>query len=567
MHQFVDDAYLAVDEAPSLDADVPLQLLLWRLDDPEIPFWKAYVIKKARDASCRKMASLLAENYVLADQLGFNPDDPPSHTTLSRHWRYDDDMEIAVDEIALRARYAALWTGADFPQSLRDDGWGHDEVLAAELELDEKMTAIQHLVEEAVGVMSPHLSFGRDPDAPAFKLPPMAFITFFAHLALEGSYANTGQRTMEWLDLPSPVPNADTVQKYLRDVTVEDVDQMFTHATAALLRQEVETNPNDPLQEALQPPLHLAYDTTKIPWYGNEATEWTSGILPRDNTASAWVFAVLSVVGREMSYILGALPLKEPSEIGDHLKRFLRRVIGTYDLDVERVYLDSELYTEKAVTTLRNANIDYLIQAKDVGDISDLLDAAEAETSPTDDIESLAQAEDADAVDDLLEAENPEIKTIDTVSFGDFNEATKPSAFAWPIPPKEVGARNRSRKHEAFLTDMDLEANDLEQLGREFRKRWGVETSIRQAKRRFHARCKSKKPNVRAFYFMMAAVLYNISQYVDNRLEERLHIDEIEWTSEELLHAIREVDPEKVPDWGGVYDPEADAGWTNIRGA
>lgn len=182
-------------------------------------------------------------------------------------------METAIDELALRARYAALWTGADFPQSLRDDGWGQNEVLDSELELDEKMTAIQHLVKEPVGVMSPHLSFGRGPDAPAFKLPPMAFISFFSHLALEGSYANTGQRTLEWLDLPSPVPNADTVQKYIRDVPVEDIDRMFTHATGALLRQEVETNPNDPLQEALKPPLHLAYDTTKIPWYGNEAAE------------------------------------------------------------------------------------------------------------------------------------------------------------------------------------------------------------------------------------------------------------------------------------------------------
>ena len=273
VHQFVDDAYLAVDEVPSLDAGVVLKWLLFRLDGSEIPFWKAYVIKKARDASCRKIASLLAENYVLADQLGFDPDDPPSHTTLSRHWRYDDDMETAVNEIALRARYAALWTGADFPQSLRDDGWGQDAILNSELELNEKMTAIQHLAEEAIGVMAPHLSFGRDPDAPAFKLSPTAFIAFFAHLALEGAYANTGQRTMEWLDLPSPVPNADTVQKYIRGITVEDVDQMFAHATTALLRQEVETNPNDPLREALEPPLHLAYDITKVPWYGEEAAE------------------------------------------------------------------------------------------------------------------------------------------------------------------------------------------------------------------------------------------------------------------------------------------------------
>lgn len=38
-------------------------------------------------------------------------------------------------------------------------------------------------------------------------------------------------------------------------------------------------------------------------------------------------------------------------------------------------------------------------------------------------------------------------------------------------------------------------------------------------------------------------------------------------SSEGLLHAIREVDPEKAPGWGSVYDPEEDAGWTSIRGA
>ncbi|WP_049919701.1 hypothetical protein [Haloarcula vallismortis] len=59
-----------------------------------------------------------------------------------------------------------------------------------------------------------------------------------------------------------------------------------------------------------------------------------------------------------------------------------------------------------------------------------MFDAAKAETSPTDDIDSFAQAEDADAVDDLLETENSKIKTIETVSFGEFTEATKPSALS-----------------------------------------------------------------------------------------------------------------------------------------
>jgi len=84
----------------------------------------------------------------------------------------------------------------------------------------------------------------------------------------------------------------------------------------------------------------------------------------------------------------------------------------------------------------------------------------------------------------------------------------------------------------------------------------GVETSISEVKRRFHAKCRSSKPSVRAFLFMRAAVLYNLSQYVDNRLEERLYAEDVEWSGEELLHAVREVLADGVPNWGDAFDPE-----------
>lgn len=265
--------------------------------------------------------------------------------------------------------------------------------------------------------------------------------------------------------------------------------------------------------------------------------EWTTGVLPEDNSASAWVFAVLSIVGRDMSYVLGALPLQNKGEIGSHLRRFLRRVNGVYNLDIERVYLDSELYTAEAVTALRNSGVEFLIQAKDQGEVTALLD----------------------------EASKGEVATRTGVSFGDFSVRRKPNAFAWPVPPEEIGADNRDRPHEAFLTDIDVDERDLEKIGREFRDRWGIETSIREVKRRFHAKCNSSEPSIRAFYFAMAGVLYNLSQYVGNRLEERLYADNIEWGGEEFLHAVREVNPEGVPEWGDAFNPDEADEWVSIR--
>lgn len=123
-------------------------------------------------------------------------------------------------------------------------------------------------------------------------------------------------------------------------------------------------------------------------------------------------------------------------------------------------------------------------------------------------------------------------------------------------PPEEVGADNRDRDHYPYVTDMDIDERDLEGLGQQFRKRWGIETSIREIKSRYHAGCGNSDYRVRAYYFMIATVLHNLSQYVDNRLEERLMVNDVSWSGEDFLHAVRRVDPDNVPDWGDTDDVE-----------
>ncbi|SEP27972.1 IS4 transposase [Halorientalis persicus] len=292
----------------------------------------------------------------------------------------------------------------------------------------------------------------------------------------------------------------------------------------------------DPSREALTPPIHLAYDTPQVSWYGDENERWTSGVLPTDNGASAWEFGVLSIVDSDMSYVLGALPLQNRSKIGAYLNRFLRRAIMTYNLDIGRVYMDSQLYTEEAVSALRQNNVDFLIQGKDDGGIEELLDEAEA----------------------------GEIATREDVRFGDRDFSRPPNAFAWPVPSEKTGADDRDRPHEAFITDIDVEERDLEGLGQQFRKRWGIETSIREIKDRYHAKCNHSDHRLRAYYFIIATVLYNLSQYVDNRLEERLMADDVSWGGQEFLHAVRRVDPNEVPDWGGTFKATDDHDWTQF---
>lgn len=537
---FVNETCFGEGRIPRLDTNANLGAILDGIDEGEEKYWKAAVVKEARGDSLRDFEGVLdaGYNYHLCDQLGFDHTDPPSYSTLARHWDYDDHVLDAIEELGVRARYAGLWVGVDFPPDLQEEGWGVDLILEQDPKLNEKMICMRHLVEEALGVMWPHLSFGRDPDEPAFKLSPASFVSLFSHLALEQSYLETGRRTLEWLDFPAPLPSSSTTRQYISELDVEKVDQMLECATAALLLQEQDTPVYvDPTEADIEPPVHLAYDTTKIRWYGDSSAEWTSKTLPRNNSSSAWVFGILSIVSENTAYVLGALPLRSQTEIGNYLRRFLRRVQGVYDLEIGRVYLDSELYTTQALNALRSNDVDFLIRAKDTGEVSDLLD----------------DADDGD----------PKART--NVSFGDLSLNRRPDAFAWPIPEEETGSAGRDRDHVAFLTDMDLDDRDLETLGRKFRDRWGVETAIREIKNRYHARCNSPNPTVRAFYFMMATVLYNVSQYVDNRLDERLRAEDVKWSGEELLHVTREIDPDAVPDWGDAFDPDDGDNWVGLR--
>ena len=137
-----------------------------------------------------------------------------------------------------------------------------------------------------------------------------------------------------------------------------------------------------------------------------------------------------------MSYVLGALPLAATDSVSDNLRRFLRHAISAYDLDIGRIYLDSEFYTEGAVKTLRAAEVDYLIQGKDTGEVEALLD----------------------------EAPPGEVHTKTDIQFVDYEGKQRVNAFAWPVPPKELGTDDRDRAYYAFLTDMDLEEHDLSGL-------------------------------------------------------------------------------------------------------
>ena len=111
---FVNETCFGEGGIPRLDTNANLEAILDGVDEGEEKYWKAAVVREARGDSLRDFEDELhtGHSYHFCDQLGFDPADPPSYSTLTRHWDYDDHVVNAIEELGLRARYAGLWVGA-----------------------------------------------------------------------------------------------------------------------------------------------------------------------------------------------------------------------------------------------------------------------------------------------------------------------------------------------------------------------------------------------------------------------------------------------------------------------
>lgn len=487
------------------------------LDEDERRWYCAGVLRELFDDGYRELTERLGENAEVAGTAGFSSSDPPHYSTLSRHIG-DLDKEV-LEQAARWSSNAALHQLLPSGTSPRRLGVApskpefYYDLVDEErtVGMDEKMRQATRVVGEYLALTTPHLRSDRDRRAPNFQHPVESFIRLLAHIALEDWHLESGADILRWMsDDDVDVPTASTVRKYARGHEVENLEEKFLKASCALLERE-----------ELLPPgqVHLAYDVTKVRWYGADH-EWTSGGRKDSNTTDFWHYAVLSATGPDRNYVLGATLIKKRTEVAQALRRLLRRVHTHADFDIGRIYFDSEMYREDIVTTCREIGANFLIQAKDTGEPGRLLEEAR----------------------DGEPAKNFNMK---------FAGLTTPNkrvnAFAYPIHPGEVGASKREESHTAWITDHDVDARDLRGLAYQYRNRWQVETAIRQLKHDFQGRCGSDNRGVRTMYFGAAQLFFNFWVALNHELPYHLGDPaSFRLTGQETLHAIRDADVEST---------------------
>lgn len=469
----------------------------------------AAVIKEVFDDTYRDLADRLASDRTIAKAAGFDSTDAvPSYTTLSKSIRqFDRDL---IEEAATQAQNATLHAAmnAAIPEKLPAEPgkpnqyYDHVKLDSAD-EMERKMSLATDRIEEYLQLVADHIGFDRDHSAPRFTYETGEFYQLLAHLALENSFAHNGAEILQWLKDDIQVPPPSTLRDYVSQYSVHELEEKFMRAACELLTQP-----------GLKPaePLTLAFDITKVKWYGDENNRWTTGNVQKDNTSEFWHIGVLCVCSSEYNYILGATPVQKKSNKSATLRRMLKWFRQLTDYDVDRCYLDSEFFERAAFEACRDFNVDAMIQAKPVGDVGELLDDVDQ-------------------------------GGYDSASNVDFSSLTpRPDAFVAPVNPEETGAENQD-SHTAWITDLDVTARDLRGLAYQYRYRWRIETAINQLKNTFLGRCKSSQRQIRTLYFGAAQMFFNFWVALRSDLPSQMgDMADIRVTGQELLHAIREAD-------------------------
>lgn len=232
---------------------------------------RAAILKKLFDDGYEDLEERLRSSSLVAREMGFDPDNLPSDTTLWRGIRHLDDDVI---EEAARRTDNALWHD-QVPRGRPLETVGTNpgkpqfyyEITKYDREIstERKMRKVTDIVAEYMKLAIPSISFDRDPDGPNYKYTPESFYRLLAHIALEDCYAANGSEMLRWLtDDDVDVPDPTTLHKYACKYDIDEHAERFLDATQALLERD-----------GLLPtePVHLGFDITKVPWYGQVDTD------------------------------------------------------------------------------------------------------------------------------------------------------------------------------------------------------------------------------------------------------------------------------------------------------
>lgn len=273
-------------------------------------------------------------------------------------------------------------------------------------------------------------------------------------------------------------PHGDTHLRAVKQFDTEKIFEGFDSATDHVLSAIAS-------ETAFRRPITVAIDITTVPYYGDvEEMSMVSGT--KDRKGRAFKFATLSIVGQNIPLVLAVEPVRESSAWDENPSNRIHRIVRRLVLRVNdhvpigTVLCDREFDSMRVFQTLSNLGVNYLIPKR-------------ISTTERQVIERM----ETDGQDVAVESAAVDVEA-----------GSHPMRFLYVPSTKSDGTA-------VFATNVRVGPEEVESFCRRYSRRWQIENGYKSIKHDFLAKTSSKDYRVRLFYFVFAALLYNIWRLTD----------------------------------------------------
>ena len=502
----------------------------WSECKPFEPMVRAVLLGELTDASDACVHRTLESDAEVASALGFDPDDVPDQSTLSRA-RGDrfSEIEETIQVASRQIRELAARRGCSFVGADQSSGVGDHQSVSGSRQAPPKRTVnrlirgqTREVLDELTTVVFPAFDFDRSDEV---IYDDEELLLLESLLGVTGTAANGGAETYGDHVNPQPDvedpffadgPTGETLLEAIKDLDIEEITEMVNRGAARVLTRA------KPTIEFEQPAM-VAIDMTYIAYYGERDELVRVQGAPEDKSYD-WCHkvATASIVGENVLFTVAMLPIGDADDhdpdayageaksyrVGGVVRRLVDIVEERANLRIRRVFADREFHAADVVAALEDRSLFYVIPAARDDRVKRFI----ARMDETEDGQNQVTVKDEHGIYGPIK------------DSGGVRKRAETSLVA--LPPDEDNDQT-----QVFLTNLDvddeirLDRRSTHRRIKRYTRRGGIENAYGGIKQ-FAPWTTSREYAVRLFHFGFAMLLYDMWLLVDLLVQRSLGIVE-----------------------------------------
>ncbi|MDL0145935.1 transposase [Halobacterium salinarum] len=424
------------------------------------------------------LVEYLTQHPDFCEQIGL--ESVPDQSTLWRSWhhRFTADLQDTVETAARTILIKAQNAGVAIPreperQSRKDDNENTESNPDDQTVLEQAETVTEYVSRVAF----PAFSLDRGEGC---EIHENAYWGLQTYLGLRENLAvNEGARSFIHESNRERTPLGHAHREHIRDLTIEQIREMYRQAVSRLLDRVAET------EEFFRAGIVAIDITEDDPFTGDRTGHEDEIIGTKENTDEyAYQWATVQLVGNTVPIVLDARPVRK----GDTRKEIVEDFLDSAEaaVHVDNVLMDREFDSQHILEMVSQRGLSYVVPKR------------------------MQNSEKAQAKR-LLKRGKDRYETDRKLHLGD-NEWHSTTLI---YRRKENSEHDDHRQYSVFMTNTGT--GHLTEYGY----RWEIESGYKSIKR-FMAATTSKHFGLRFFYFAFACLLYSIWRAVDLLVQVQL---------------------------------------------